>query len=104
MHETITQGTTPTFSFTLPFETAQVNGFFATFRQGEKNVLEKNLTDFVAEEYTLSVTLSQEETFLFKPNQNVRLQARLADKEGNAFASPVFTLHVAPVLKGGDVI
>ncbi|MBQ9081135.1 MAG: hypothetical protein IJY26_00675 [Clostridia bacterium] len=104
MKETITQGTTPTFSFTLPFEAIQIKSFFITFRQGERNVLEKDLSDCTTEGYEISVTLSQEETFLFEPNQTVYVQVRMADGENSAFASPVFAMHVAPVLKGGDVI
>ena len=104
MNETIMQGTTPVFSFTLPFESAQVKSFFVTFRQGGENVLEKGLTTCETGEYSLSVTLSQEESFLFDPAKPVLMQVRLADLEGSAFASPVFPLRVEGVLKGGEVI
>ena len=104
MQETITQGTTPTFSFTLPLEAAQLKNFFVTFRQSGKNMLEKRISDCVKSEYTVSTTLSQKETFLFSTDQGVQMQVRLSDKAGNAFASPVFPLRVAPILKGGEVI
>ncbi len=104
MQETIVQGTTPVFSFTLPFETAQVKSFFVTFRQGKETVAEKDLYDCEADEYVLSAKLSQEETFLFDPAMPVLMQVRLADENGSAFASPVFSFRVEPTLKGGAVI
>ncbi len=104
MNTIIMQGTTPVFSFTLPFESAQVESFFLTFRQGKETVVEKKLTDCEREEYGLSVTLSQEDTFLFKSRTPISMQVRLTDKAGAAFASPVFSLRAEQALKGGTIV
>ena len=78
MNTTIMQGTTPVFSFTLPFESAQVESFFLTFRQGKETVIEKKLTDCETKEYELSVTLSQEDTFLLQSQTPVLMQVRMS--------------------------
>lgn len=104
MNTIIMQGTTPVFSFTLPFESAQVEKFFLTFRQGKETVVEKKLSDCTTEEYGLSVTLSQEDTFLFQSGSPVLMQVRLTDKAGAAFASPVFSLRAEQALKGGTIV
>ncbi len=104
MNTTIMQGTTPVFSFTLPFESAQVESFFLTFRQGKETVIEKKLTDCETKDYELSVTLSQEDTFLLQSQTPVLMQVRMTDKNGAAFASPVFTLRAERALKGGTIV
>ena len=104
MNTIIMQGTTPVFSFTLPFESAQVEKFFLTFRQGKEIVVEKKVSDCTTEEYGLSVTLSQEDTFLFQSGSPVLMQVRLTDKSGAAFASPVFSLRAEKALKGGTIV
>lgn len=103
MKEIITRGTTPAFSFTLPFAAEQVKSLFLTFCQGNKRILEKSLEDCRKDDCVVCVTLTQTETFLFDEKQNVNLQLRLTDSDGNAFASPVFTLGVKNVLKGGTI-
>jgi hypothetical protein len=82
-------GSTPKHEFTLPFDISLVKQFKVTYKQNGKVVLEKHLSDFGASDNTLSVTLTQEETFLFIEGVNVEIQARVLTVGGDALASDI---------------
>ncbi len=82
-------GSTPKHEFTLPFDVSFVKEFKVTYKQNNKIILEKYLSDFEANENTLSVTLTQEETFLFAEGANVELQARVLTMGGDALPSDI---------------
>jgi hypothetical protein len=82
-------GSTPKHEFTLPFDMSLVKAFKVTYKQNGKIVLEKYLEDFSANGNTLSVTLAQEETFLFVEGVNVELQARVLTMGGDALPSDI---------------
>ena len=82
-------GTTPKHTFTFPFETDLIQELKITYSQNKKIILEKYLDDFVIDGNTLSVTLTQEETFLFAGDVNVELQARVLTMGGDALSSDI---------------
>ncbi|MBQ7292173.1 MAG: hypothetical protein IJW79_00390 [Clostridia bacterium] len=82
-------GSTPKHEFTLPFDVYFVKEFKVTYKQNNKIILEKYLSDFEANDNTLSVTLTQEETFLFIEGVNVEVQARVLTTEGDVLASNI---------------
>lgn len=82
-------GTTPKHEFTLPFDISLVKEFKVTYKQNGKIILEKSLNDFETSANTLSVTLTQEETFLFVEGVNVELQARVLTMGGDVLSSDI---------------
>jgi hypothetical protein len=82
-------GTTPKHEFTLPFNVDIIQEFKVTYAQNGKIVLEKALADCEAEGNVISLTLTQEETFLFDGGVNVELQARVLTMGGDALASDI---------------
>lgn len=82
-------GTTPTHTFTFPFDTSLIDELKITYAQNKKTVLEKYLADCEVGETSVSVFLTQKETFLFAEGVNVEVQARVLTTEGDALASDI---------------
>lgn len=82
-------GTTPKHTFTFPFETSFIKELKITYAQNKKTVLEKYLDDCEVDETSVSVYLTQEETFLFVENVNVEVQARVLTTAGDVLASNI---------------
>lgn len=71
------RGTTPTLTFTLPFETSGVvKDLRITFKQDEM-VLEKSLADCTLDGTNIAVNLSQEETLLFNHEKVIKVQVKI---------------------------
>lgn len=82
-------GTTPRHTFTFPFETDLIQELKITYAQNKKTVLEKYLDDCEVGQTSVSVSLTQEETFLFSENVNVEVQVRVLTTSGDALASDI---------------
>ena len=82
-------GSTPKHEFTLPFDVSLVREFKVTYKQQKKIILEKHLVDFEVNDNTLSITLTQEETFLFDEGVIIELQARVLTMGGDAITSDI---------------
>lgn len=94
--------TTPTITFNLPFEASYLTAAYITIVQ--KDILiDKTLSDCVASDQTLSVTLSQEETGKLKADHPTKIQIRCVGDDGKAYASQQFKLEVKDVLKEGVI-
>ena len=81
------QGTTPTHTFTLPIPTDLLKRLKIIYIQDDKPFLIKNLEDCTLENNKCSVKLSQEETFLVKPDSMYFIQLRVLDRDNNAVAT-----------------
>lgn len=101
------RGTTPTHTFTFdkldPSTFKALNVYYA--QQGvEILVKTKEDCSFDTKEteegitYLASVTLSQEETNLFKPKQKVEVQLRVLTSDDRALATPRYELNVLDVI------
>lgn len=97
------RGTTPTLEFTLPFDTADIAEGYITFTQHGKNVLEKSVNDAEKNENKLTLKLTQEETLELSASLNVKIQARIRMKTGDAIASEIITAPVRDILKDGII-
>lgn len=91
------KGTTPTLTFKIPFEVSMLKNAKATFRQGDIQ-LEKKLGDFETTENTLTIRLTQEETFLFRSDTQIKVQLRVVTLNGDALASDIFNIFVSECL------
>lgn len=91
------KGTTPTFTFTLPFSTELLTKARVTFEKGDQQLKkELNTADFDGD--TIKVQLTQEETFLFPCNSQVKVQLRVLTRNGEALASDPFIIFVEECL------
>ena len=75
-------GTTPTHRWTLPFDAALVAEARVIYKQSGEEILRKETEHFTMEGQKLSVTLTQEETFLFKHTSPVVMQLRVRTTDG----------------------
>lgn len=101
------RGTTPTHTFTFekldPSTLKDLNVYYA--QQGVE-LLKKTKEDFVFSTkeadigiiYTASVTLTQEETKLFKAKFDVEVQLRVLTADDRALATPKYKLSVWDVI------
>lgn len=92
------RGTTPTHTFDIGMDTAELAQLVVTYCQGDKTVLEKRLADCKLDGTTVIVELTQEETLLFRASREVQIQMRVLTNTGNALASDIISKSVDDVL------
>ena len=94
------RGTTPTLTFTLPFEASTLSEYWVTVSQRYDNIrIDKDSSDCTASGSTITVTLTQEETLRLVPDKPAGIQLRVLTSDGDAMASEVFTTMVREVLR-----
>lgn len=86
------KGTTPTHNFMLPFPTDMVEEVEITYCQNGEEVLKKRTADAELSDSTVSVTLTQEETFSFVDDQDVHVQVRVLTNEKDVLASNIMRI------------
>lgn len=59
-------GSTPTHTFTLPFDTSLINDLVITYKQNDEIVLQKQMSDCIISENKLTTNLTQDETLKFE--------------------------------------
>lgn len=96
-------GTTPTLSFTLPFDPALLAEAWITLQQSPADTITKTLSDCEIVGNKLSFTLAQEETLKIIPNAQILIQMRVRFADGSASASRVISVDAAYILKGGVI-
>lgn len=101
------RGTTPTLTFTLPFEGDRLDLLSIAFAQVKpleglepKVILEKTLADCTVSGNCVAVTLTEEETLRLRGGKSVDIQLRAAVGE-QRMASKIFTVQVEEILKDG---
>lgn len=75
-------GTTPTHYFNLPFESEMLSSARVIYKQRDREILRKETGDFEMDGNTISISLSQEETFLFDSQYSVKIQLAVRTKSG----------------------
>ena len=96
-------GTTPTLSFTLPFDPALLAEAWITLQQSATDTITKTLSDCEIAGNKLSFALTQEETLKLIPNAQILIQMRVRFTDGSAAASRVIRVDAAYILKGGVI-
>lgn len=71
-------GTTPTHSFSTPCKASDVAKVRVIYSQNDTPILIK--TDCTIQDNLISVTLTQEDTFLFDAKKEVEIQVRILTK------------------------
>jgi hypothetical protein len=97
------RGTTPTLTFTFPFEKDEIKSLSVVFVQCGLIRLEKTLKDVEIENNVLTVRLSQEDTLCYWDNHDIDIQIRAVTNEGEAFASKIITTTAERILKDGKL-
>lgn len=88
----VIQGTTPKNVFTLPFEVSQITDVRIIYSQKDAVVFTKVMADCTLEGNTVTVALTQEDTFALESEEVVQIQLRVKRPDGNVQASvPVVT-------------
>jgi hypothetical protein len=90
------RGTTPTHLFNIPFDTTAVDKVKITYSQNGKEVLAKK--DCKLDGKTISVTLTQDDTFLFDHNKDVEIQIRVLTLGGDVLANVPIKVGVSKCL------
>ena len=86
-------GTTPTQTFTFPFNTSDIDSMHIIYSQDGEVKLIKTKDDCVFKDNVAKLTLSQEDTFLFKSKAFVDIQVRVLVGD-SAMASNVMKRYV----------
>ena len=88
------KGTTPIIEFTLPFSTELVAKakLIIKYKDDAKLTKYASADDFNGN--TISIKLTQEETFLFDCNSYVKMLLRVLTKEGDSLVSDVYKVFV----------
>ena len=87
------QGTTPEFSFSLPFSLGNIKSFLITFKQNDRMV---NFTeeDVRVEDNIIYVKLTQEQTKIFLPNFKCKVQMRVKLQNDSVIASQIENIDI----------
>lgn len=81
------RGTTPTHTFTLPFDTSLIKRVKITYAQDDKKVFCKETEDCVMSGKVITTKLTQEETFLLDCKKLVQIQIRVVTTAGEVLAT-----------------
>jgi hypothetical protein len=87
------RGTTPTHNFVLPIETEMVQAIQIIYAQKGETVLTKGKGDCTFDGNSVSVKLTQQETFMFSEDEYVEIQIRVLTPAGDALASHIMRVH-----------
>lgn len=97
------RGTTPTHVFELPVHASVVQNIRLIYQQHGKTLLRKEAADCKLEGFTVSIRLTQEETFLFDHNELYRVQMRVLTTEGDVYKSNVKIVMVSECLDDEEI-
>lgn len=92
------RGTTPTHTYTLPFDSALISKLRITYKQRDETVLTKSEEDVEIAGNSVSVTLTQEETLMFDERSMVEIQLKVLTTAGDVLATDVYTIHPLRIL------
>ena len=85
----IRQGTTPTHTFTVPFDTSDLKTVHIAYAQCEQVLFVKSGEDITLGGNTIVTTLTQEETLKINPSKVVAIQVRVVTHANDALASDI---------------
>ena len=86
------RGTTPQHTFTLPFDTAEIEKIRVIYAQGDIVKVTKKETDCKLSENNITVKLTQAETLRFNHRMKTDIQLRVVTHDGEALASEIMSV------------
>ena len=99
------RGTTPTLTFTTPYEAARIQSGYLTFNQRGETVLDVSLDDpsvTIADE-AISIELTQEQTLAFTSAAPAQAQIRAMLTSNKAVGSNIVQIPICAILKDGEI-
>ena len=100
----ITRGTTPTIRYRFKtIDPSKIVVAYFTLKQNKILMLEKDLSEAIVGENTLSWSLTQEETLALNPKYSADFQCRYKTDDGSAFATREKDERVEDVQKDGVI-
>ena len=100
------RGSTPTFTFEIPFDVNMIRNLFVTIKQTfrtETIQVDKTMEQCEMQDNQISCILTQEDTLKFKQNRNASVQLRVLTTGNNSLVSDVFTVRIDELLKEGVI-
>ena len=94
MIESIVRGTTPTHNFNLPIDTSELKTARVIYSQNDKIVFKKERDECKMEGNTVSVTLTQAETFSLDHKHTAQVQIRILTTDGKCPKTKVYDVPV----------
>lgn len=94
------QGTTPTLTFTLPFETTGLAKCNIDFAQNGSVVLTKGIEDCTLSENSVAVSLTEEETLALNSKQLLEMQISVQKADNTIARSKPIVTKVGKALSG----
>lgn len=92
------RGTTPKHTFTLPFDTSELEDVRVIYAQDDEVLFKKETADCTLDGNTVSVTLTQEETLKFDASKLAQIQLRVQTKGGDVLSTDVMVSYVGKCL------
>ena len=90
----VKRGTTPKHIFTIPFDVSLISDLRISYGQSGKEIVVKSKKDCTLDEQTITVVLTQEDTFKFDCTKQVQVQVRVLTLGGEALNSDILILDV----------
>ena len=97
------RGTTPTLTFTLPFNTSIIKSVYVTFSQKDQEVFTVETNNCTLSDNQLIIELTQSQTLAFTQNAVVEIQLRVLTNEDDALASNIIRTSVEKILRDGEI-
>lgn len=91
-------GTTPTHTFTLPFDVDLIKSVRVIYAQDNQIVFVKNTKDCTLANNTVTVKLTQKDTFAFDYKKSVEIQVRVLTVDGESLVSGIRCISVGRCL------
>lgn len=88
------RGTTPTHTFTLPFERELVSDLRITYVQNKKDIITKEMKDIKFTNNEIDLTFTQEETYQFEADKEVQVQIKIKTIDGVVLNSDIMIMRV----------
>ena len=101
------RGTTPTLSFTLPFNVSELSLYYISIGQlsglDVEEVIEKDQDDCDSSGAVINCELSQEDTLKLHAEYPVLIQIRAKKSDGTALASRMIKTTADAIIKDGVI-
>lgn len=76
------RGTTPTITYNFPFAVSSIDKIRIYFLQGKDTIITKDEDDCTMADQSVSVTLTEEETYMFNAKKRVETKSRFLLSNG----------------------
>lgn len=92
------QGTTPTHTFHLPFDSSNIKALEITYAQHDTVLFTKEYADCILDSNAVTVELTQEDTFKFDITTPIQMQLRVLTITNQAYATDILLTSISKSL------